>query len=38
MPDLHGWIIQQVDAVGCWLVGRGHCWAAEVLWRACRMW
>jgi hypothetical protein len=28
----------QVDRAGCWLAGRGNCRAAELLWRACRMW
>jgi hypothetical protein len=38
MPDLHGWITQQIDRAGCWLVERDHFLTAELLWRACRMW
>jgi hypothetical protein len=38
VPDLHGWITQQIDHVGCWLAEHRCPLAAELLWRACRMW
>jgi hypothetical protein len=27
-----------IDSIGAWLAGHGHPLAAELLWRACRMW
>ncbi|MFI2632600.1 hypothetical protein ACH5A2_19710 [Streptomyces collinus] len=29
---------RQVDRAGCWLAGHRCPWAAEMLWRTCRMW
>lgn len=26
-----------IDRLACWLVEHGHTWAAEWMWRACRM-
>lgn len=31
-------IERRIDSIGGWLTGHGHCRAAELLWRACRMW
>lgn len=29
---------RRIDRLGAWLCGHGHSQAAELLWRACRMW
>ncbi|MBX9392246.1 hypothetical protein K4749_01195 [Streptomyces sp. TRM72054] len=29
---------RRIDHTGAWLAGHGHFRAAELLWRACRMW
>jgi hypothetical protein len=31
-------LTRQLDRLGCWLAGHRCSWAAEMLWRACRMW
>lgn len=39
MPDLHGWITQQIDGLAAWLCRtRRGTYVAEWIWRACRMW
>ena len=32
------WLTGRVNAAGIWLVDHGHCGAAILLWRACRLW